>query len=286
MAKKKKSSKAKTKKVNTKATTVAKPSKTPQRIAFASLRRWNIWLAVIFAAEAIAILVLSKTVTLPVVTHFLTKDTLASQAAKYTVFAPAVRHLFDVHIASLVAAFLVVSAAAHGAMATIHRKSYEAGLERRINRIRWIDFGVGASLMMIVIAMLNGIYDASSLLMMTALVAIIHGLAYLSELQNKDSKHVNWLNFWGILAAGATVWLTIDIYAKGAWVYGTHLPNYVYWIDITVFVLLLGVAANIWLVLRQKGKWADYVYGERVYMLLSFLVRTALAWQLYVGLLR
>jgi len=250
------------------------------------LYKWNIALAVIFAAQAVAILVISKTVTLPIVTHFLTTDSLASQAAGRTVLAPAVRHLFDIHIASLVAAFLLVSAAAHGALATVHRKTYEAGLTRRVNKTRWIDYGIGASLMMGVIAMINGVHDISSLLMMTALVVLLHGLAYKTELYNKAVKQINRLSLGGILVAGGAVWLTIDIYVKGAIVYGTGLARYIYWMDGITFVLLLAIAANIWLVARQKGKWADYLYGERTYMTLSFLVRTALAWQIYVGLLR
>jgi len=34
------------------------------------------------------------------------------------------------------------------------------------------------------------------------------------------------------------------------------------------------------------GKWKDYLYGERMYIILSLVAKTALAWQVFVGTLR
>jgi hypothetical protein len=33
------------------------------------------------------------------------------------------------------------------------------------------------------------------------------------------------------------------------------------------------------------GKWADYLYGERVYIVLSLGAKTLLAWQIFAGTL-
>ena len=41
----------------------------------------------------------------------------------------------------------------------------------------------------------------------------------------------------------------------------------------------------MWLQYRQKGKWADYVFGERVYMGLSLVAKSLLAWQVFAGTL-
>ncbi len=37
---------------------------------------------------------------------------------------------------------------------------------------------------------------------------------------------------------------------------------------------------------KKVGKWADYPYGERAYIPLSFFAKSALAWQVFAGMLR
>jgi hypothetical protein len=36
---------------------------------------------------------------------------------------------------------------------------------------------------------------------------------------------------------------------------------------------------------RRKGRWADYLYGEAVYILLSLVAKSLLAWQVFAGTL-
>jgi len=36
----------------------------------------------------------------------------------------------------------------------------------------------------------------------------------------------------------------------------------------------------------KKGKFADYLYGERGYMIMSLVAKTLLAWQVWSGTLR
>ena len=40
-----------------------------------------------------------------------------------------------------------------------------------------------------------------------------------------------------------------------------------------------------WLQYRAKGKWADYLRGERTYIVLSFVAKSLLAWQVFSGAL-
>jgi hypothetical protein len=42
---------------------------------------------------------------------------------------------------------------------------------------------------------------------------------------------------------------------------------------------------NQWLQYRRIGPWKDYLYGERVYMILSLVAKSALAWQVFAGTL-
>ena len=43
---------------------------------------------------------------------------------------------------------------------------------------------------------------------------------------------------------------------------------------------------NIVLQYRKVGKWSDYLYGERAYILLNLFAKTALAWQVFAETLR
>jgi len=37
---------------------------------------------------------------------------------------------------------------------------------------------------------------------------------------------------------------------------------------------------------KKIGKWRDYLYGERMYIVLSLIAKSALAWQVFAGTLR
>lgn len=266
---------------------LARPTKTSKKISFQSLYKWNVGLAALHLLQGIIIIILSKASTLPVTTHFLTTDTLATQSAGHPVLAVAVRHLFDVNLAYLVATFFFMSAIAHLVVATIYRKRYEANLKTGINRVRWIEYSISASTMMVAIGFLSGIYDLSSIIMIFALIFVMNMMGLVMEVHNQTTKKTSWLSYVIGCVAGILPWIAFTIYVKGAYMYGSgNIPAFVYWIYASMFVLFASFAVNMFLQYRGKGKWADYLYGERVYMILSLVAKTALAWQIFAGTLR
>jgi len=42
---------------------------------------------------------------------------------------------------------------------------------------------------------------------------------------------------------------------------------------------------NQWLQYKQVGKWRDYLVGERVYVTLSLIAKSLLAWQIFAATL-
>ncbi len=56
-------------------------------------------------------------------------------------------------------------------------------------------------------------------------------------------------------------------------------------IFVSLFVLFNSFAANMGLQYRGRGRWADPVFAERVYLFLSLVAKSALAWQVYAGAL-
>ena len=253
----------------------------------ASLNKWNRTLAGVHFAQGIAIILLSKASSLPVTTNYLTIDTLATKALGHPVLVPATRHLFDVNLAYLVAAFFFITALAHLIIATIYRPGYEANLKKGINKARWIEYGITASIMMVAIALLSGAYDLSLLITLFVLDFVMNMMGLVMEVHNQTTKKTSWLSYVIGCIAGITPWIVFVIYVWGANVYGSgHIPSFVYWIYVSMFLLFSSFAANMYMQYRRKGKWADYLYGEKVYMVLSLVAKSLLAWQIFFGTLR
>ncbi|MEO5627884.1 MAG: heliorhodopsin HeR [Candidatus Saccharimonadales bacterium] len=270
-----------------KTTAKAKSAKTTKsKISFDSLNKWNLIMAALHFVQGVAVIILSGASSLPVTTSYLTLDKLASQSGN-PVLVAASRHLFDVNLAYLVAAFFFMSAIAHLVIATVYRKNYEADLKKGLNKARWIEYGISASTMMVAIAMLSGVYDLSSLLMIFALDFIMNMMGLVMEVHNQTTKKTNWLSYGIGCLAGIVPWFVFAIYVAGATSYGSgQVPSFVYWIYLSMFLFFMSFAVNMFLQYKKIGKWADYLYGERVYMILSLVAKSALAWQVFFGTLR
>ena len=89
------------------------------------------------------------------------------------------------------------------------------------------------------------------------------------------------LPIFGCLA-GAVPWLAIAIYLTG----GGRAPAFVYAIFGSLFLFFNVFAVNMVLQYRGVGRWRDYLYGERAYMLLSLFAKSALGWQVFAGTLQ
>ncbi len=62
-------------------------------------------------------------------------------------------------------------------------------------------------------------------------------------------------------------------------------PGFVYALIPTLFVFFNIFALNMWLQYRKIGRWDDDLFGERLYIILSLLAKTALAWMIFAGTL-
>jgi hypothetical protein len=256
-------------------------------ITLPSLYKWNAWLAGLHALQGVVVLLLSITKVFPVQISYLTKDAVSSELAGETVLGLATRHLFDINLAYLVAAFFFMSAIAHAILATVYRKRYEAGLQKGINKVRWIEYAFSASTMLVGIALLSGISDLAALKMIFVFGLIMNALGLVMEVINQGKGKVNWLPYIIGCIAGIVPWCVFALYAWGAYMYGGgDIPAFVYWIYASMFLFFAGFAVNMYLQYKKIGKWKDYLYGERMYMVLSLVAKTVLAWQIFCGALR
>ena len=300
---KKKATRSTTKRANSKTTSKRVAKKTTKKsvakkttakkkvkeITYASLLKWNKALFALHAFQAglITYFAYKADFTVEVTTNFLTVDPAVQAGGQGDLLIPATRTLFDVNLGYIVAAFFVMSAIAHLIVATAYRKTYEKNLEKGINRARWSEYMISASTMMVAIAMLSGITDLSSLIMIFFLVGFMNSMGLVMELWNQKSKKTNWTSYLIGVKAGLVPWVVIGIYFWGANIYGSgNIPTFVYAIYASLFVLFNLFALNMYLQYKGKGNWANYLYGERNYMILSLVAKSALAWQVFAGVLQ
>lgn len=251
-----------------------------------TLRKWNFAMAGLHFVSAALITILAGSSSLPITTNYLTIDSLLSGEGA-PVLVSGTTEVVSINLAYLMVAFLLMSAVAHLIIATVYRNRYEAGLKKGINKARWIEYSFSASTMMVAIALLSGIYDLSSLIMIFTLVAVMNLTGLAMELWNQTTKKVNWFSYVIGCIAGIVPWIVFLIYVWGANVYGAgEIPAFVYWIYLSIFIFFNSFAVNMYLQYARKGKWVDYLYGEKVYMILSLVAKSALAWQVFAGTLR
>jgi hypothetical protein len=193
------------------------------------------------------------------------------------------RELFELPFGMMVASFLLISAIAHG-LVTLKSKKYFEDLEQGINRFRWFEYAISSSIMITLIATLFGIYDIVSLLLIFIVNASMNLFGLVMEQLNvgKEKKSIIWGPFiWGSIA-GLGPWIAIFVYMFGTGNFDM-VPWFVWAIVGTYFVAFNTFPINMVLQYKQVGKWKDYYYGERVYIVLSLVAKSILAWLVLFG---
>jgi hypothetical protein len=106
------------------------------------------------------------------------------------------------------------------------------------------------------------------------------------EYHNQYTEKTNWTSFIFGSLAGIVPWIVILVYFLSAVNSGeAKPPAFVYAIIPTIFVFFNIFAVNMVLQYKKVGPWKDYLFGERVYIILSLLAKTALAWMIFAGTL-
>ncbi|MDX2343301.1 MAG: heliorhodopsin HeR [Acidimicrobiia bacterium] len=243
---------------------------------FARLRRFNIVMGLFHAVQGIAILALANEFALPVTATFLNGPPGESDAILY--------ELFEVRIAWGVAAFIFMSAIAHWLISSPGIYPwYVRNLKKGRNYARWIEYSASSSVMVVLIAMLPGISDVAALGSIFAVNAMMILFGLLMEHYEQPGRP-NWMSYWFGVLAGAVPWIVIALYLWSPSTDGSP-PAFVYGIFVSLFVFFNTFAINMVLQYRQVGKWKDYLYGERAYIVLSLIAKSLLAWQVFAGTL-
>jgi len=262
-----------------------------KEITFNSLKRFNILMGAFHLFQGILILILGASVDklgdfkMTIYNHFLVyKDTPDGNG--YLDFARS--ELFSVPFFVLVALFFFICAIAH-TIVSIPKKTnniYNKDLEKGINKFRWFEYALSSSIMICLIAYLFGISDISSLVLIFIVNAAMNLFGLLMEEMNSGKKkgEMNWSPFIYGGIAGIAPWLAIIFYMTGANPETTaQTPWFVWAIVISYFITFNSFPINMILQYRKKGKFQNYLYGERGYIILSLVSKTVLAWLVFAG---
>ena len=242
---------------------------------FLRLKYFNLGMFGFHIFQVFLMLYLSNDFTLPVT------YTVPQYDAVTQTIAPVSESLWEIRVAPLVALFMFISAA-HLFISTVLYDKYKYNLKNHMNPYRWFEYSISASVMIVIIAMLTTIYDLGALIALFTLTAVMNLLGYMMELHNQTTEKTNWTAYYIGCIVGFVPWIVIFISLIAA----ESVPDFVIAIFITIAIFFNCFAINMVLQYKKVGRWRDYLYGEKVYIILSLVAKSALAWQVYAGTFR
>jgi hypothetical protein len=247
--------------------------------SISKLRTLNRTAGLLHLASFIAIILLANDASLPVNATYMT------EAPGTGSFSSPVQ-LFNLNIGYMVAAFLFLSAFFHFFITSGGNFArYTDGLNKHINVYRWVEYSLSSSIMIIVILQLNGVTQISTLI---AVFGVNVSMILFGWLQEKYTTPGNGdlLPFWFGCIAGVVPWIVVVfnlLHPNGP--SEAKAPGFVIGIVISLFIMFNCFAIVQWKQYKAQGKWANYLYGERIYIVLSLVAKSLLAWQVFAGAL-
>lgn len=242
------------------------------------LRKWNLIAGTAHLVQMVLILVLATDFTLPVTSAYMEGPPGTPNSD------PVV--LFDSHIGWGVALFFALSAFFHFLVAfPPFNARYSAGLLKQHNYFRWVEYAISSSVMIVLIIQIQGVTDAAALIAVFGVNASMILFGWLQEKYERPGSG-GWMPFIFGCIAGIVPWLIVLLFIlqPGA-TSSNEIPGFVYGIVISLFLLFNVFAIIQFLQYRGKGRWANYLTGEKAYIVLSLVAKSVLAWQIFAGTL-
>jgi hypothetical protein len=156
---------------------------------FIGLRKFNLFMGFLHLLQGILMIVLSNNKTYPIFTNYLSFD-----RATFTL-KPDPKLLYNLRFGPAVAAFLLISAIAHFYISTIGYKQYVSLLKRKMNPIRFYEYALSSSLMIVLIGMLVGVWDIGTIIAIFGVNAMMNLFGIMFEIHNQYTEKTDWTAF-------------------------------------------------------------------------------------------
>ena len=178
---------------------------------FVRLRLYNAFMGFLHLAQAVFIFILSNDFSLPITTSFLN---LIPETGR---LGPVTSTIINLPFGSMVALFLLLSAIAHFIIISPGVFGwYVNNLKKGINYARWYEYSLSASLMIVLIGMLCGLYDVAALLMAFTLTGVMNLCGLMMEIHNQLTDKTRWTSYTIGCIAGIVPWIAIAVYFFGS----------------------------------------------------------------------
>ena len=222
-------------------------------------------------------LILNSETTIPVITRFFDETPEGLRPVSET--------LFEFPIAFIAPIFLLLSAAAHLLVSSPqYVRRYETNIHNEINPARWWEYAFSSSLMLVVLLMLGGLIELSTVVFVFTLNFIMNLMGLMMEKYNQLTTTTSWLPFNIGVLAGIVPWIMGGLYF---WVSTNNIsdsiPVYAQFGFLLTFLFFNTFAINMFLQYKKIGKWKVYAYGEKAYIVLSLVSKSALGWIIVLG---
>ena len=268
--------------VKTAKVVVKKPS-----VSVEKLRRFNIFMGFLHLVQGLAMIYFAVAVIAEISTFQINVTTNFLEFIPGEGLVLASADLFALPFGFAVASFLLISAVAHFLISGPFNKQYNADLLRGVNKYRWFEYALSSSVMIVLISTLFGIYDIASLSLIFIVNASMNlfglDMELLNSYRREKGEKVDWGPFiWGTIA-GLAPWIAILLYMFGNTANIAEIPWFVWAIVGFYFVAFNTFPINMILQYLKVGKWKNYLYGERGYIVLSLVAKSVLAWLVLFG---
>ncbi len=257
-----------------------------KEITFKSLKKFNLIMGILHLIQGSIMLGFALFITkiaefkIPIMSYFLSFD----KTQMRLVTEP--NKLFDFPFGIMVSMFLFLSAIAHFIIVSPKgNQIYNRDLEKGMNRFRWYEYALSSSLMIVLISLLFGVYDIGALILIFVVNASMNLFGLIMEEINQFKEKTDWKPFIFGTIAGLAPWVVIVLYAFGN-ADPSEVPWFVYALAGSYFVFFNLFPINMILQYKKVGKWKNYLYGEKGYIILSLVAKSVLAWIAFAGVMQ
>ena len=248
---------------------------------YQTLRAWHILAGGLFTVQIALLLAFATDFRISLDLEYLSLNMVTDQLETAT------RTVTELPLVWLLVFLLAVGAVVNFTLASVWFERYKLTLSFRRNRFRWLNYSFARGVLLVLIATLFGVSNIALLLMifMTALVLGMFNVfvdSHYSRLSKRLRKFSYGLTWLIIL----TPWMILAMYAVTNWLYDSlSVPIFVYVVTASTLIYFLSYDFSFTRQRAGKGRWANYLYGEKVHLILSFVFRSAIVWQVFVGTL-
>ncbi|MBT7600583.1 MAG: heliorhodopsin HeR, partial [Anaerolineae bacterium] len=139
---------------------MTKKKNTSMQEKFKGLRRFNLIMGFLHLIQGVFMWAVSNDTTYPIFTNFLNFDTTTFS------LSPSAKLFYELPLGPSVAIFLLLSAIAHFYLASAGYEGYIKNLRQGKNPIRFYEYALSSSLMIVLIGMLAGVWDLGAIILM------------------------------------------------------------------------------------------------------------------------